>query len=104
MSDLSHDSNSRQQHQNHNPESRTPSGFFSIEGQMEENEFLDVKAMCEFLGCGEDKVRQEVREHRLPTPIKRGRKNYWFRKSVVVALEKMRAATEKNIRATAFRQ
>lgn len=77
---------------------------FLVEGQMEENEFLDVKAMCQFLGCGEDKLRQEVREHRLPAPIRRGRKHFWFRRSVVMAMEKMRAATEKNVRASAFQQ
>lgn len=69
---------------------------------MENTEYLSREEMYRLLGCGENKLRELVRDHKLPTPVRRNRKHYWFRTSVEVAIAKMRAATEKNVRAGAF--
>lgn len=69
---------------------------------MEDKEYLSREDMYELLGCGEKKLREYVRDHKLPTPVRRNRKHFWFRTSVEVAIAKMRAATEKNLRASAF--
>lgn len=69
---------------------------------MGENEVLDIKQMQELLGWGREKIRAEVRANRLPTPVRRGRKFVWFAKSVEVSIERMRAATERNVKASAF--
>lgn len=70
--------------------------------EMEATEYLSREDMYELLGCGEKKLRELIRDHKLPTPVRRNRKHFWFRTSVEVAIAKMRAATEKNLRASAF--
>lgn len=69
---------------------------------MDEKEFLDIRDMCDFFGWGEDKIRKEVKLNRLPKPIRRGRKNVWFKESARKAMDRFQAATEKNIKASAF--
>lgn len=69
---------------------------------MNESEFFSREDMYEILGCGERKLRELVRDHKMPTPVRRNRKHYWFKSSVQMALEKLRASTEKNVKASAF--
>lgn len=66
------------------------------------DEFLSREDMYEILGCGEKKLRELIKEHKMPAPVRRNRKHYWFKASVAMALEKLRAATEKNVKASAF--
>lgn len=68
-----------------------------------EEKLMTIEDLMAFFCCGPDKIRKMVRENKLPTPIKRGRRNVWFESSVEKSFQLMKMAAEKNVKVSAFR-
>lgn len=72
--------------------------------QIAGQEMLGRQEMLALLGVSDPTLRQWVRRRILPSPVRIGHSQYWFREAVEAAFVSIRAATERNVRKSSIEQ
>lgn len=57
-----------------------------------------VPGMCELFGCSRGRIYTMVQQGLLPAPIHIGRRVFWLKESLELAIANMRRRSEKNLR------